>query len=157
MAIRTIRVAIALIGIISLAGCASMGTSNVSVSSLTTPLAVAPEQSLPRIGAPTQIPEGSDFSTAVAMLAQTEGTGIVAVNPGKSADTLALVDDVQKPPKKRPGTKRAPKHIAPPVRHEAEAAPLPAPRPVCTDGSIDPRCPPPVTPWGQPVVPVKRF
>lgn len=147
-----------ILSITSLAGCATVGSS-VSVSSVSRPMPAATAQVATSRRAP-QIPEGSDFSTAVALLAQTEGSGVVAVNGARPSSALALVEEkpTKKPKKPKPSKKAA-------VAAALEAPPAPVTKPAASPDCSIPTVPPlpycasaaVTTAFGDPIVPVQRF
>lgn len=167
----------------SVAGCSTFGVKGpIVTSSSTRPAMAAAVQSKPVASAPV-IPEGADFSTAVAMIAQTPGSGVKSVGKAtvgtpdadnSMALALAAIKTDSAPVVAMPSKPKAkpskPKAAATPKKETAEPAvaataeiaaasvadPV-APVTCPLDGTRIPGCVPATTVFGQEVAPVKRF
>lgn len=169
MGFRTALYLAATVPALALGGCASVGTST-SVSAVARPMTPAPVQSQVAAPAVPALPADADFSTAVAVLANTPGSGVVAVGrtpstrPEDRVTALALAASPAKPAASAPSRPRA--AATPPAR-----PPVPASRPddlrpveaakaepvACDPVAPVPGCVAPKTVLGDPIIPVRRF
>lgn len=163
---------------VPLAGCSTMSLKGQHVASTSRPaMAAAVQSPAPTVAAPV-IPEGADFSTAVAMIAQTPGTGVVAVGKtpavpeAQNTTALALaaiqpklapIPELTPAPAKpkKSASKKAPKVVveapAPAALVSSSDLPAVAPKTCPLDGTPAPGCVPAKTVLGEAIVPVKRF